>query len=46
MKGNKYDFEKINIATVKDQKHKLEAENNDLKKRINVKVDTMFEKTE
>ncbi|CDW71413.1 structural maintenance of [Stylonychia lemnae] len=44
--GHKYHFEKINMNQIRDETRRIKDENDGLKKRINLKVDAMFEKTE
>ncbi len=44
--GHRYHFEKFNMPRIRDETKKLKDENDQLKKRINLKVDAMFEKTE
>lgn len=46
IRGSKFDFKKMNISRQRDDRKKLIEENDDLKKRVNMKVDAMFEKTE
>jgi len=41
-----YHFEKMNIPRIKEDCKRLREDNEHLKKRINLKVDAMFEKTE
>ncbi len=46
LKDHKYDFDNTKIGKQREERNKLYEENEDLKKRINLKVDVMFEKTE
>ena len=44
--GHRYHFEKMNMNKMREECRKLREENEQLGKRINLKVDAMFEKTE
>ncbi len=44
--GHRYHFEKLKLDNIRAEVKRLTAENENLKKRINLKVDSMFEKTE
>lgn len=44
--GHRYHFDKINIPKIREEKKRISEENDGLKRKINLKVDAMFEKTE
>lgn len=44
--GHRYHFEKLKLDNIRAEVKRLIAENEQLKKRINLKVDSMFEKTQ
>lgn len=44
--GHRYHFEKLNINRIREENKKIKEENDQLKKRINLRVDAIFEKTE
>ena len=44
--GSKYDFSSLSMSQLREEKNRVLIENEDLKKRVNAKVEAMFEKTE
>ncbi len=44
--GHRYHFDKLNLPKIREDNKRIREENEGLKKRINLKVDSMFEKTE
>lgn len=44
--GHRYHFDKMNIPKIREENNRIRDDNENLKKRINLKVDSMFEKTE
>ena len=46
LKDHKFDFQKLNMDKVRSDNKKYKEQNDELRKRINMKADSMFEKTE